>query len=315
MNAMRVPIIDITALEGRATLRALDCACREWGFFQITHHGIDASVLRGVLTAARQFFTLPEATKRAIERSAENPWGYYDRELTKNTRDWKQVFDYGPADGGVLQPQWPTGLPSFEPAVRAYYAACERLAVRLIDALNTNLAMPPRYLRSFFGAAQTSFARLNYYPACPEPAAPEGASTPNQGFLGVNHHTDAGALTLLLQDGVPGLEVFREGRWHLVEPRADTLVVNIGDVLQVWSNDRYQAPLHRALAPSGRERYSAPFFYNPSYATDYAPLLSVVDSRNPARYRPINWGEFRALRATGDYADHGEEVQIEHYVL
>jgi len=123
-------------------------------------------------------------------------------------------------------------------------------------------------------------------------------------------------LTLLLQDGVvPGLEVFREGRWHLVEPRADTLVVNIGDVLQVWSNDRYQAPLHRALAPSGRERYSAPFFYNPSYATDYAPLSSVVDSRNPARYRPINWGEFRALRAAGDYADHGAEVQIEHYAL
>lgn len=315
MNAMQVPIIDITALEGRATLRALDCACREWGFFQVTHHGIDASVLREVLTAARQFFALPEATKRAIERSEENPWGYYDRELTKNTRDWKQVFDYGPADGGVLQPQWPTGLPSFAPAVRAYYAACERLAVRLIDALNTNLAMPPRYLRSFFGTAQTSFARLNYYPACPEPAAPEGASTPSQGFLGVNHHTDAGALTLLLQDGVPGLEVFREGRWHLVEPRADTLVVNIGDVLQVWSNDRYQAPLHRALAPSGRERYSAPFFYNPSYATDYAPLSSVVDSRNPARYRPINWGEFRALRAAGDYADHGAEVQIEHYAL
>ena len=203
MNAMQVPIIDITALEGRATLRALDCACREWGFFQVTHHGIDASVLREVLTAARQFFALPEATKRAIERSEENPWGYYDRELTKNTRDWKQVFDYGPADSGVLQPQWPTGLPSFEPAVRAY-AACERLAVRLIDALNTNLAMPPRYLRSFFRCGADQLCAPELLPACPEPAAPEGASTPSQGFLGVNHHTDAGALTLLLQDGVPG---------------------------------------------------------------------------------------------------------------
>ena len=315
MSSIQIPVIDIAELEQPATLRALDEACREWGFFQVTHHGVEAAVLHRVQAAARDFFALPIAARQAIARSDANPWGYYDAELTKNTRDWKQIFDFGPADGGALRPQWPAGLTGFEPAVRAYYVACEQLARRLIGAVSTNLGMSTEYLQAFFGAAQSSFVRLNHYPACPTPAAPEGVTTPQQGFLGVNHHTDAGALTLLLQDEVPGLQVFRDGRWHLVEPRADALVVNIGDIVQVWSNDRYRAALHRVLANGERARYSAPFFYNPSYATTYAPLPSTVDASHPPHYRPINWAEFRALRAAGDYADRGEEVQIEHYTL
>jgi len=129
----------------------------------------------------------------------------------------------------------------------------------------------------------------------------------------VNPHTDAGALTLLLQDDEPGLEVFHAGAWHLVEPRRDALVVNIGDIVQVWSNDRYTAALHRALVSPNAERFSAPFFFNPAYRAWYAPLVSTVDAEHPARYRPIHWGEFRARRAAGDYADHGEYHSIHHY--
>ena len=90
-------------------------------------------------------------------------------------------------------------------------------------------------------------------------------------------------------------------------------MINIGDMVQVWSNDRYQAALHRVTANSENARYSAPFFLNPAYHTDYAPLPSTIDERHPARYRTINWGEFRGLRAAGDYADYGEEIQISHY--
>jgi len=315
MDSNDVPVIDIDALEQPATLRALDRACREWGFFQVVRHGVEAATLQRVLAAARRFFAQPDAVKQAIARSEQNPWGFFDRELTKNTRDWKQVFDYGPADGGALRPQWPAAVPGFEQAVRDYYTACERLARRLIGAIAINLGVSPEWLQRCFGAAQSSFVRLNYYPACPAAAAPAGIELPTAGFLGVNHHTDAGALTLLLQDRVPGLEVFRAGRWHLVAPRDDALVVNIGDTVQVWSNDRYLAALHRALVNGERDRYSAPFFFSPSYATSYAPLPTTVDGQRPARYRPINWGEFRALRAAGDYADRGEEVQLEHYLI
>jgi isopenicillin N synthase-like dioxygenase len=107
--------------------------------------------------------------------------------------------------------------------------------------------------------------------------------------------------------------VFHADQWRLVEPREDALVVNIGDIVQVWSNDRYQAALHRGLVSAEAERFSAPFFFNPAYSAVYAPLPSTVDARQPARYRPIQWGEFRARRAAGDYADHGQYVQISHY--
>jgi isopenicillin N synthase-like dioxygenase len=90
---------------------------------------------------------------------------------------------------------------------------------------------------------------------------------------------------------------------------AGALVVNLGDIVQVWSNDAFVAPLHRAIAHPSRHRYSVPFFLNPSCDTHYAPLAGD----QPPRYRAISWREFRALRSAGDHADLGEEVQISHY--
>jgi isopenicillin N synthase-like dioxygenase len=261
----------------------------------------------------RAFFAQPIRAKRAISRTADNPWGFYDRELTKNTRDWKQIYDYGPPDGAAMRPQWPSSLPGFRPAVEAFHAACERLALRLLAAVSVNLGMPRTALHGLFVPAHSSYLRLNYYPRCPRPERTAGLTTPKTGHLGINHHTDAGALTLLLQDDQPGLEVYRRGEWHLVEPRSGALVVNIGDIVQVWSNDRYRASLHRVIVSAAAERFSAPFFLNPAYSASYAPLPTTVDAQHPAAYRSINWGEFRKLRAAGDYADCGEEVQISHY--
>ena len=139
--------------------------------------------------------------------------------------------------------------------------------------------------------------------------APTGAP----GNFGISHHTDSGALTVLLQDEQPGLQVFRRGAWTFVEPNPDALVVNIGDVVQVWSNDRYPAALHRVIASDRHERYSAPYFFNPAPSAFYAPLPSACEHGEPPHYRRINWGEFRASRTAGDYADYGDEIQISHY--
>jgi len=307
-----VPVIDVTELDDPATLAALDAACRDWGFFQIVGHGVDRGVTDALLMQMRRFFALDGAAKRSLSRTAENPWGFYDQELTKNTRDWKEIFDYGPPEGAAV-PQWPRDLPEFQLAVQSFYRAAEKLSFQLLTALSRNLGMAPDYLAGAFMPRHLSFLRLNYYPLCPAPARPERLDRPTHGHLGINHHTDAGALTVLLQDRQPGLEVYRYGDWHLIEPREDALVINIGDIVQVWSNDRYRASLHRVVASAAAERYSAPFFFNPAYATDYAPLPSAVDATHPARYRPINWGEFRAGRAAGDYADVGEEIQISQF--
>ncbi len=321
MSMNDIPIIDIQRLDEPTTLQALDSACRNWGFFQVVNHGIDPDILETLSERSLAFFAMPREAKQTIARTADNPWGYFDQELTKNTPDWKEVFDYGPAEpseGGsesLLLPQWPRFVPGFKSAVLDYYQACETVAFALLGAIARNLGTEPDTLNRSFKPRHTSFIRLNYYPVCPTPASPQAARTPENGFLGVNHHTDAGALTILHQADEPGLEVFKGGAWHLVALRPEALVVNIGDIVQVWSNDAYTAALHRVRANASKARSSAPFFLNPAYDASYEPLSSMVDAANPPRYRAINWGEFRALRAAGDYADQGDEVQISHYAL
>ena len=110
----------------------------------------------------------------------------------------------------------------------------------------------------------------------------------------------------------PALKVERDGKWFTVKTKPLSIIVNIGDMVQVWSNDRYKAPLHRVLASDVSTRYSAPYFLNPSFKTNYAPLASMCTNESP-RYREINWGAFREGRAAGDYADVGDEIQIAHY--
>ncbi len=292
-------------------------ACRNWGFFQVVGHGVGDEVRRETQRQMETFFSLPVREKHAVIRTPENAWGFYDQELTKNVRDWKEIFDVGPPEThGPLagtKPQWPVSLPQFKTALQTHAEACERVARRLLAAISDNLGMGADYLRQTFEPAHTSFLRLNYYPVCEQPAAPDSATVPEGGHLGISHHTDAGALTVLMQDAVAGLQVEQGGEWYLVQPRDDAFVINIGDVVQVWSNDLYKAPLHRVIASCDTQRYSAAFFFNPAYEANYAPLPSVCDDSHPALYRSINWGQFRAGRAAGDYADYGKEIQISHF--
>jgi len=302
-----IPVIDINRINHIDTLAAIDMACREWGFFQVVNHGIPRDVIETMSREMHAFFAQPNEFKRTISRTEQNPLGFYDRELTKNALDLKEIYDFGPGDGRSICPQWPKGMPEFRNAVHRYYRHNNRLAHRLLAAISTNLGMSPGFLGRGFGNDHTSFLRLNYYPVA------QASAVTGNGGLGVGQHTDSGALTILLQDNEPGLEVFRNNEWHLVEPRQDALVINIGDIVQVWSNDTYFAALHRVIASAGKPRFSIPFFLNPGYATNYAPVPTMISASSPARYKTINWGEFRTRRTQGDYADYGEEVQIEQY--
>jgi isopenicillin N synthase-like dioxygenase len=309
-----VPVIDIADLDSAPARAAIHHACTDWGFFQVTGHGIEQSVIDEIFAMSRAFFGLPAADKRSILRDADNPLGFFDKELTKNRQDCKEIYDYGPDAGEGRAPRWPHGplRQRFEPAVRACYDSCTALAMRLLSVIASNLGVSPQVLaRGFDTRAHTSFLRLNFYPRHPvDNDDPVGLQRP----FGVGEHTDAGALTILMQDEHPGLEVQRNGRWHVVQPRPGALVINIGDIVQVWSNDRYHAALHRVIvANPTEERYSIPFFLNPSYETTYEPLPTTVTGDRPPAYRRIHWREFRSLRAAGDYADIGEEVQIHHY--
>ncbi len=306
MISIHVPTLDLR----RPDPGSLIHACRDWGIFQLAGHSVPAAAVDDLRRASRDLFSLPAGNKQTIARTRENPWGYFDQELTKNVPDWKEIFDVGPAYGTSI-PQWPTGLPGFRQALANYTSEIHHLALRVLALIVESLGTPGDTVVKAF-EQHTSFLRLNHYPICLDPADADSPTVPLHGRLGIGHHTDAGALTILDQADVPGLQVLHGDAWFLVPREPDTFIVNIGDVVQVWSNDDYPAPLHRVIANQHQERYSTAYFLNPPADYHYAPLQSLPGQSRP-RYRPILWREFRERRAAGDFANYGQEVQISDY--
>ncbi len=320
--AESVPVIDISGItkdasgvEAQDAVKQIATACREWGFFQVVGHGVPAELIESLWQQTRKFFAAPLEVKNAILRTRENPWGYYNNELTKNQRDKKEVFDFT-TDGTdpIYQSEnrWPNIEGDFRKTMRAHLDAVTKLSLNLLEAFCVGLDLPADFMRRDFAENHTGFIRLNYYPVT-DPLERDNADALPIADMGVHHHTDAGALTVLLQDDVGGLQVYRDGYWHNILPVPGAFVINTGDMMQVWSNDNYQAAIHRVLAMVDRDRYSIPFFFNPAPATVVSPLPTVVSEGQPARYRSINWSEFRGKRTDGDYADYGTEVQISQY--
>lgn len=318
----RVPVIDVGAIIQDVTspaanqaVQSIATAASEWGFFQVVNHGVPGSLIDATWRETAGFFDRPASVKDAIMRTRDNPWGYYNNELTKNQRDKKEVFDYT-TDGVdpiyASENRWPDVNDSFRQTLRAYRDAVTDLSHALLRAFCVGLDLPAGFMQSDFSKRHTGFIRLNYYPVR-DPLEAANVEALPVADLGVHHHTDAGALTVLMQDDVGGLQVFRDGYWHNVEPTPGAFVINTGDMMQVWSNDIYQAAIHRVLAMEHTDRYSIPFFFNPTADTSVSPLPSVVSDERPARYKTINWSEFRGKRTDGDYADYGPEVQIAQY--
>ncbi|ODN05901.1 hypothetical protein Ocin01_00781 [Orchesella cincta] len=294
-------------------------SCIQWGFFYVTGHGINPKVVDGVLEVSNQFFKQSKLYKKTVERKPDNYRGYTDTELTKQKVDWKEAYDFGaeyPLEVNTLENgidldaganQWPNDMPHFKQTLLQYFKEMHSLSSLLMDMIFLSLNVDPRAMKHHFNeATDTSFCRLNYYPVCAD----------SKNNLGVGPHADAGVLTVLLQDNsVTSLQVQRNGDFHDVPPIPGSFVINIGDMMQVWSNGTFKAPVHRVLANSESERLSVPFFFNPSYETTVEPLDQCVSNDIPRHYRPINWGVFRRGRILGDYADYGEEIQINQFEI
>eukprot|EP00249_Psilotum_nudum_P015325 c25264_g1_i2 orf=301-1410(-) len=323
-----IPVIDLSSLwcspcdtdSMRRLIDEVGKACERWGFFQVINHGVPIGLLEKVRKEARAFFALPLEEKWKVKRTFDNPLGYYDTELTKNVRDWKEVFDISVAgqldlpveiegdrnEISVSVNQWPVNPPGLREACETYIAAAEKLAFSLLELISQSLGLPSNWFHHLFKPG-TSFLRLNHYPVCP---APELA-------LGVSRHKDSGALTVLAQDDVGGLEVRRkDGEWIGVKPDMSSFVINVGDLVQVWSNDRYQSVEHRVVVNENRDRYSIPLFFNPNYSVEVFPLPESTDDECPPRYRSFTWGKFLRSRRNSNFKNLGvENLQISHYAI
>lgn len=300
----QVPVIDFESAPDDLQDR-LGQACETWGIFHLINHGIPEELTECTKQVSAAFFAQVREAKQSLSRTLENPWGYYDRELTKNLRDRKEIFDFG---SGFEVP-WPEYPSDFQSTLEAYSLACHQLGLQLVEAMGASLGLESSELQSAFTPVHSSFTRLNYYPVHD---ALENTDSPPAGPLGISRHTDAGGLTILLQDRVAGLQVYQD-QWQNIEPHPGALTVNVGDMLQVWSNDRFRAPLHRVSASEDQDRYSIAYFLNPAPLSVVEPLATSIIEGDQPHFRAVHWGEFRDLRAQGDYGDFGEEVQISHY--
>ncbi|KAL6514279.1 hypothetical protein OROHE_019266 [Orobanche hederae] len=182
----------------------------------------------------------------------------------------------------------------------------QKLAFKLLELISLSLGLARHRLNGFFNKDQTSFVRLNHYPPCPIPDL----------ALGVGRHKDAGALTILAQDDVGGLQVKRktDGEWILVKPTPNAYIINVGDIIQVWSNEKYQSVEHRVKVNLERERFSVPFFFNPAFYTMVEPLEELVNNQNPAKYKAYSWGKFFTTRKLSNFKKLDvENIQIHHF--
>ncbi len=311
-----VPVIDLESAEAHPnTLDGLDAACRNHGFFLLKNHGIDRQI-DAMWQQSASFFHQSAEIKQRTMRTEMQPLGYYDRELTKRKRDLKEVFDFREVKtAGRDLNQWPQHDAEFQPVMSSFFSAASEVAARTLRVVYHALDQSGDISGLPNGSAQTSNARLNFYPLNDPLDAGAKASVAELGDMALHHHTDPGILTLLLQDMTGGLQArTRNGDWIDIVPEENTIVVNLGDMMQVWTNDRYTAAVHRVLAPSERtaERFSTPFFYSPEKDATIAPLESLSDK--PARYRAFTWREYIQGRIDDNFTDLGEEdIQIAHY--
>ncbi|KAL6637270.1 hypothetical protein ACP70R_024842 [Stipagrostis hirtigluma subsp. patula] len=322
-EATGIPVIDLSPLvvadNDAAGVEALaaevGAACRDWGFFVVVGHGVPEEVVARATEAQRAFFALPAESKAAVRRSEAAPLGYYESEHTKNVRDWKEVFDLVPREPPppaavadvepVFQNKWPGDLPGFREAMEQYARAMEELAFKLLELIAQSLNLRPDRLHGFF-RDQTTVLRLNHYPPCPSPDL----------ALGVGRHKDYGALTVLYQDHVGGLDVWRRsgGEWVRVRPVPNSFVINLGDIMEVWSNDMYQSSEHRVSVNPEKQRFSMPFFFNPASYTVVEPLEELVSEENPARYNAYCWGDFFGTRENSNFKKLDvDNIQNSHF--
>jgi isopenicillin N synthase-like dioxygenase len=305
-----IPVVDLsgfvdgTSARRRAVGEQIDHACRDFGFLTIVGHGVADPVIERVHRRALDFFDLPIEDRLAVAKPEPGyPYGYSALEAEALNRsiggtaapDLKETFDVGPIDSpprpldemddiderAVYAPNlWPAALPELRPAVEAYYRVMSRLASTIMEAFAVALDLDDHAFDPFI-ERHGSALRLAHYPEIDVLDA--GADR-----LRAGAHTDYGTLTVLWTDGAPGLQVqLADHGWTDVASTEGGLVVNIGDLMARWTNDRWRSTMHRVVRTGQGRRLSIPFFHNANWD---ARIECIVTDGESARYPPTTAG-------------------------
>ncbi|XP_052180859.1 gibberellin 3-beta-dioxygenase 1-like [Diospyros lotus] len=286
-----VPVIDLHDPNAR---EAVGYACRKWGVFQVTNHGIDAGLLQGVESAGKSLFSLPMQQKLKAARSPDGVAGYGVARISSFFPKlmWSEGFTIVGSPREHARQLWPQDFIQFCDVIEEYKKAMQQLAAKLMWLMLGSLditeedvkwAGPESDFKGASGAIQ-----LNSYPACPDPDR----------AMGLAAHTDSTLLTILSQNNTSGLQAHRDGfGWVTVPPIPGALVINVGDLLHILSNGLYPSVLHRAVVNRTRHRFSVAYLYGPPTNVEISPLPKLVDSAHPPLYRPVTWTDYLGTKA------------------
>ncbi len=311
-----IPIIDFApflhggaAGRGAVAERVRD-ACETIGFLYICNHGVPEAKVAATLSAARRFFNLPAQVRldpdilitptRTRGYMALGSRHYAGTGAPDLMEAFKMQQELPPDDPDIIAGgrgqelnRWPAGEDAFRATVLDYFGEMTRLSHALLRAFALALELEEDYFLASFRKPQTQLSLLHYPPQ--SPAAPGDE-------YGIRPHADATAFTILYQDTVGGLQVQSgNGGWIQAPPIAGTYVINIGDMMARWTNDRFASTKHRVFNRSGRERYSLPFFGIPDYDAVVECLPTCRSADNPAKYPPLKVGDFIKRKNSSDW--------------
>jgi isopenicillin N synthase-like dioxygenase len=301
VSAASLPTIDISGLaspdlaDRQEVAAELRSACLDKGFFYIKNHGVSDALVDEVFREAAAFFALPAEQKAEVDKAKSKANRGYEPLQGQTLEagappDLKEGYYIGPEhsadDPRVLAGMfnhgpnlWPAQRPSFRPVMEAYRDVMIELAGRMMRGLALSLDLPETYFAHYCTDVNSS-VRLLHYPPQPPNAKP--------GQKGAGAHTDFGGITLLRQGNVGGLQVWDQGsdEWIHADPVPGTYIVNLGDMISRWTNDRYRSTVHRVVNTSGRERYSVPFFYTGNYAHKVECIPTCLAPGETPKYPP-----------------------------
>ncbi|KAK9203444.1 hypothetical protein WN943_013698 [Citrus x changshan-huyou] len=312
-EALQLPVIDLSSPDRLSTAKSIRQACIDYGFFYLVNHGVEEELIYQMFNESKKFFSLQLEDKMKLARKEHRGYTALCDEIldpsSTSEGDPKESFYIGPLEGTLSSMnQWPSlgnlrnsanleihngVLPPKSPdkdTLTWSYMCCLRSAGRRLIHL---IALALNLNGDFFqkvGAldAPMAFLRLLHYPG-------ELVSS-NQEVCGASAHSDYGMITLLATDGVPGLQVCREKfnqprLWEDVPNIKGALIVNIGDMMERWTNCLFRSTLHRVMS-SGQERYSAAFFLDPNGDCVVECLESCCSESNPPKFAPIRSGDY-----------------------
>ncbi|KAI9355110.1 hypothetical protein DFJ73DRAFT_826208 [Zopfochytrium polystomum] len=310
MTQLRLPIIDISpfveeferkrtgengddgtdgdfAAKKAQVAREVDSACRNYGFFYLKGHGMSAEQMIGMREIVREFFQLPDQEKRAISISEDSVRGYQKlgQNVTQQRKDWHEAIDlYSPitSDHPIHEitsspllkgeNQYPPRPAGFKERVEAYVAKCRDIGMLTMRAIALGLGLEETSFDKLNDNSFWSFRLIGY------PPLSEGTVLDSEVGVSCGEHSDYGCLTILNQDETTGaLQVkAKSGEWIDANPVDEAFVVNIGDMVNVWTNNIYQATRHRVIHQKNNFRVSVPFFFEPNADTVVSPFPSCI---------------------------------------